>query len=67
MTKEELIKALACVDDGKELLCTFSFAEKNIDYPGYITSINISFTGDEANARLLIREIQTAKGLDIAA
>ena len=58
MTKSELLKALSCIDEDAELMCTFSFAEHNTHYLGYITSINISFTGDNANARLNIREIQ---------
>ena len=58
MTKAELLKALSCVEDDAELMCSFSFAEYNTKYPGYITSISISFAGEEANAKINIREIQ---------
>ena len=67
MTKAELIRALSCVNDDKELLCTIRFLENGSDYIGYITSVNISFAGEDATARLNIREIQTSTELDIAA
>ena len=67
LTKAELIKALSCIEDNKELLCSFSPAENSNNYPGYISSINISFVCDEANVRLNIREIQTTSELDNAA
>ena len=67
MTKAELIRALSCVNDDKELLCTISFLENGSDYIGYITSVNISFAGEDATARLNFREIQTSTELDIAA
>jgi hypothetical protein len=67
MTKAELIRALSCVNDDKELLCTISFIENDGDYIGYIDSVNISFAGEDATARLSIREIKTTTEFDIAA